>query len=78
MTASAHRRSGFYYPSSEDRIALGADFPPAIADRALKRSSGTAQIASAAIRVDILLEPTLRSRKTIGTSVTRNPASNAR
>ncbi len=48
------------------------------AGRLSKRSSGTSHIASAAIRQDILLVPSWRSRNTIGTSTTLKPACTAR
>ena len=44
----------------------------------LKRRSGTSQIASAAIRHDILLFPCWRSRNVIGTTTMRKPARAAR
>src|SRR5205807_7418551 len=43
-----------------------------------RRSSGTSQIASAAMRHDILLVPRRRLRNTIGISTTRKPAPKAR
>jgi hypothetical protein len=42
------------------------------------RSFGTSMSASMAIGSDILLSPSMRSRKQIGTSVTLKPASSAR
>src|SRR5205807_5385801 len=58
--------------------AGGAARARASAAGASLRRRGTSHIASAAIRADILLAPSVRSRNTIGISTTLNPASNAR
>jgi hypothetical protein len=39
-----------------------------------QRNRGTSSIASAAMRLDILLTPAVRSQNTIGISRTRKPA----
>src|SRR5581483_4068571 len=75
--AAAHRRLLSHYPSSRDTIASAAECARATIAGARRRRSGTAHIASAAILLDILLDPTLRSRNTIGTSVTLKPANSA-
>ena len=64
---------GYGVPTASPRCPAAA-----IAAPALRRRRGTSHIASSAIRVDILLDPTVRSENTIGISRTRKPASSAR